>query len=173
MRCVNTEIVTVTVMPNKYRSPRKATEPLSEQIATGTLLLAASRQVVLLGSKAMAKLPIQPPDSDIILLVKAMPGQNQADLANRLKMDGTTFGRRVDRMVSMGFVSRVTDPSDGRAYLLYLTDTGDTLADEIQSIVEQIDEHMGRRMGLRNYRRLSELLAQYLAESEDVVPDRL
>lgn len=121
----------------------------------------------------MSQLPIQPPDSDIILLVKAMPGQNQADLANRLKMDGTTFGRRVDRMVSMGFVSRVTDPSDGRAYLLYLTDQGDVLAEQIQSVVAAIDEHMGRRMGLRNYRRLTELLAQYLAESADGLPDNL
>lgn len=121
----------------------------------------------------MSQLPIQPPDTDIILLVTTLSGQNQADLANRLKMDGTTFGRRVDRLVSMGFLSRVTDPSDGRAYLLYLTDSGEQLSSQIQEIVSRIDTQMGKRMGLRNYRRLSELLAHYLAESEQGLSDRL
>lgn len=167
------EIVAVTVMPNKYRTPRKAAESLDDQVALGTLLSAASRQVVLMGSRAMSQLPVQPPDTDIVLLVGATPGQNQADLANRLKMDGTTFGRRVDRMVSMGYVSRVTDPADGRAYLLYLTDEGRELTAQIEDAVQAIDSHMGKRMGMRNYRRLSELLAQYLAESEEPLPDVL
>lgn len=63
-----------------------------------------------------------------------------ADLAERLGLDKSTVSRQVTQMESMGLIQRVTDPQDGRARLIHVTDEG-------RSRVQQLRAARGRWFG--------------------------
>src|SRR5690606_28746084 len=47
-------------------------------------------------------------------------GINEASLAEIMEVEPITLGRHIDRLVEKGFVERRPDPSDRRAWRLYL-----------------------------------------------------
>lgn len=55
-----------------------------------------------------------------------------SELAERVYLDISTVSRQVSALVAQGYVSRIPDPSDGRAHVLTLTDEGRALLTEIR-----------------------------------------
>jgi DNA-binding MarR family transcriptional regulator len=53
---------------------------------------------------------------------------NQTELANRVGLRKTAIGAALDGLIVRGYVDRISDPEDGRAKLLSLTDNGSALA---------------------------------------------
>jgi DNA-binding MarR family transcriptional regulator len=56
----------------------------------------------------------------VLAQLRRREGINQASLAEILEIEPITLGRHIDRLVEKGFVERRADPSDRRAWRLYL-----------------------------------------------------
>lgn len=59
------------------------------------------------------------------------------DLAERFGMDKSTVSRQIAQMESLNLIQRVTDPVDGRARLIHITDEG-------RDRIRQMGEARGR-----------------------------
>lgn len=83
------------------------------------------------------------PQVRLLLNVARNPGLNQGALADRLEVEPITTCRMIDRLEQAGLVQRERDPSDRRAWLLFLTDDAKALVDELRTIGdEMIDDAM-------------------------------
>ena len=61
-------------------------------------------------------------------------GVNQGRLADLLDVEAITLCRMVDRLSEAGFVERRPDPTDRRAWRIYLTDRSRPILDELRSL---------------------------------------
>lgn len=65
-------------------------------------------------------------------------GQNQGFIADLLEVEPITACRMVDRMEEFGLVERRRDPTDRRAWLLYLTSKSRPMIDELKACGEAL-----------------------------------
>lgn len=70
----------------------------------------------------------------ILLALYKKDGISQEELANHIRMDKANIGRGIKKLMEQGFITRKTNPSDQRAYCVYLTDKGR----EIQPIIFEV-----------------------------------
>jgi len=66
------------------------------------------------------------------------PGINQGALAERLDVEPITTCRMVDRLEQAGLVERRRDPQDRRAWQLYVTQSAEPLARELQAVGQSV-----------------------------------
>jgi len=69
-------------------------------------------------------------------------GINQKELAQRTARDQPTLTRILDVLERKGLVRKETDPSDRRAFLLYITDEGRKKAEELIPIEKAYDKEL-------------------------------
>ncbi|MDQ2891941.1 MAG: MarR family transcriptional regulator [Pseudomonadota bacterium] len=65
-------------------------------------------------------------------------GINQGGLADLLEVEPITLCRMVDRLAEAGHVERRRDPTDRRAWKIYLTDRSRPLLDQLKAIGEDV-----------------------------------
>ena len=65
-------------------------------------------------------------------------GQRQQDLADLVHKDKTSITRTIDGMEKRNLVVRIPDRLDRRQKLIYLTDKGKRLREELMRIVREI-----------------------------------
>ena len=63
-------------------------------------------------------------------------GINQSALAEILELEPITLARDIDRLEEKGRVERHVDPTDCRAWLLYLDDSVESIINELENIPE-------------------------------------
>lgn len=69
------------------------------------------------------------------------PGLRQVELADMLDIEPITLCRIIDRLEESGLVERRGDPTDRRAWLLYLADSARPLKAKLDALgIELIDE---------------------------------
>jgi DNA-binding MarR family transcriptional regulator len=93
-------------------------------------------------------------------------GHAMGEIAERLEINPPTLTKLVDRMVGKSLVQRAADPEDSRRVLVYATDAGLGL---LQQLEPRIDEHhadLATLLGERNARQLERLLTLLIAEAE-------
>ena len=66
-------------------------------------------------------------------------GQSQRHLADGLQVRQPTISRMVDRLAQRGYVSRKTDPNDGRLSRVFLTPSGREVFTEIKQIWSDLE----------------------------------
>lgn len=72
--------------------------------------------------------------SEIVLACLARPGQcdmRLADISTAMGIEPSTVTRKVQRLADAGLIERQSDPTDGRAFRLRLTNDGNDLVDSI------------------------------------------
>jgi len=87
-------------------------------------------------------------------------------LSDDLKMDAGYLSRIIKKFEIMGLLTKVRSESDGRSYMLTLTDAGRKCVDEvntassaqIEKLLEPISEE-GRKLLLRDMAEIEELLS--------------
>jgi DNA-binding MarR family transcriptional regulator len=67
-------------------------------------------------------------------------GVNQESISYTIKMDKATITRGMQKLIDGGYVSRVRDEKDKRAYRIYLTQKGNGIKQEILEIAKRWDE---------------------------------
>lgn len=75
----------------------------------------------------------------IMLVIHSNSNISQKEIGEILRIDRTTMVVLVDYLENMGFVKRIKNPSDRRAYYLTLTDKGINVLDECWDILEKCE----------------------------------
>lgn len=73
----------------------------------------------------------------VLVHLAGREGLNQAGLAEILELDVVTLGRHIDRLERDGWLERRPDPSDRRAWLLYLTDAARPTLDRMETLATE------------------------------------
>jgi len=75
-----------------------------------------------------------------LTMVSRHEGINQGGLADLLEVEPITLCRMVDRLEEAGHLERRRDPTDRRAWRIYLTDSARPLLDQLRAIAEALFE---------------------------------
>lgn len=86
-----------------------------------TIVLLHARQTLLRRAKEIHP-DLQAPGYRILSILIREDAQQQGYLAESLQLDKATISRLVKQLEGQGLISRVTDPSDGRAQLVSISD---------------------------------------------------
>ena len=85
-------------------------------------------------------------------------GINQGGLAELLEVEPITLCRMIDRLEESGLVERRRDPSDRRAWRIYLTPKSRPLLDQLRGIADEMIEQMLAGIGAADRDRLARML---------------
>jgi DNA-binding MarR family transcriptional regulator len=75
-----------------------------------------------------------------------------------LEVETVTLGRHIDRLEAAGWVERRADPSDRRAWLIYLSDTAGPTLDEMAALAVETQDEALRDLSAADQSRLIDLL---------------
>ncbi len=78
------------------------------------------------------------PQMRALVAIMRFPGINQGALADRLDVEAITTCRMVDRLEQANLVERRRDPQDRRAWQLFLTETAEPIAQQLQAIGQTV-----------------------------------
>lgn len=93
-------------------------------------------------------------------------GHAMGEIAERQGINPPTLTKLIDRMVSQSLVQRAADSEDSRRVLVYVTDAGLDLLDELQSRIDRHHASLGALLGERNARQLERLLTLLIDGSD-------
>lgn len=111
--------------------------------------------------------PQKPSHSAVFAQIKA-DGSRLTALARGANMTPQAMGELVDELEEMGYLERRPDPSDRRAKLIVLTETGRACVAAGVATVGGIEERITATLGERGHRQLRALLAKLLdADGEE------
>ena len=74
----------------------------------------------------------------VLFRLSRRPGLRQIELADMLDIEPITLSRIVDRLEEAGFVERVADPADRRAWRLHVTAKAKPLVAKLQAIADEM-----------------------------------
>ena len=100
-------------------------------------------------------------------------GIKQSGLAEILEIEPITLARHLDRLGETDWIERRADPSDRRAWRLYLTDKARPLLDELGGLVDETMEEALKGLGSPARQRLYDHLVAIrgnLSEREAIEP---
>ena len=80
--------------------------------------------------------PGQPP---VLFRLWEKDGRSQTELAVLLRIKPATMTKMIHRMEKTGFIRRESDPNDQRVSLIYLTEAGRAVKDDVQHIFERLN----------------------------------
>lgn len=96
----------------------------------------------------------------VLVHLAGREGLNQAGLADILELDVVTLGRHIDRLERDGFVERRPDPTDRRAWLLYLTDASRPTLTAMEGLATQTVDATMAGLTVEDQTRLVEILTR-------------
>jgi DNA-binding MarR family transcriptional regulator len=77
------------------------------------------------------------PQWQVLSLLYLREGINQGGLAEILEVEPISLGRMIDRLQEAKLVERRPDPTDRRAWRLFLTDKGTELLDQLRPLARE------------------------------------
>ena len=78
----------------------------------------------------------------LIAAVARSPGATQRSIASMLEVREVTAGRLIDRLCADGYLERRENPSDRRAYCVYLTPAAQPLLDKLGEMAIEHEEQV-------------------------------
>ncbi len=87
-------------------------------------------------------------------------GSRPGVLADATQLSKQTLGSILDQLEGAGYVSRVPDPSDGRARLVAITERGRELVTLSLPVVQEMERAWARHLGPTRTRQLREALTE-------------
>jgi DNA-binding MarR family transcriptional regulator len=106
----------------------------------GTMLAQVSRLLRRSFDERARGIGVTRPQWQVISLLSFHGGINQGGLAELLEVEPITLGRMIDRLQDAQMVERRPDPSDRRAWRLFLTEKGQKLLDELRPFAHETYE---------------------------------
>ena len=74
----------------------------------------------------------------VLFRLERQPGLRQIELADMLDIEPITLSRIVDRLEEAGFVERVADPADRRAWRLHVTALARPLIAKLRAVADEM-----------------------------------
>lgn len=97
----------------------------------GTMLAQVSRLFRRRFDERARSIGVTRPQWQVLSLLRQYAGSNQGSLADLLEVEPISLGRMIDRLQDAGLVERRADPTDRRAWRLFLTTKGDALVEQL------------------------------------------
>ncbi len=109
--------------------------------------------------------------SQVAALVSAsrVEGLNQTEIARRLGMGKAAAGKLIEDLEGRGYMRRERDPSDGRAFILSITDTGRSRVAEIDDIARAMGKMLRDGLSSEDRHHFMGVLAQMRANLDVIV----
>jgi len=76
----------------------------------------------------------------VMMFLRRHEGARQTELAGLLEVENVTLGRHIDRLEESGWVERRPDPSDRRAWRLFLDDKSRPILDKLAIVLMETRE---------------------------------
>lgn len=76
----------------------------------------------------------------VMMFLRRHEGARQSELATLLEVENVTLGRHIDRLEDSGWVERRRDPSDRRAWRLYLAQKSRPILDKLAIVLIETRE---------------------------------
>lgn len=111
-------------------------------IHIGYLLADNSRLARWAFDQQVREIGVTGPQARLLLMLRRRPGENQGFYAEQLEVEPITLCRMVDRLEENDMVERRRDPSDRRAWQLYLTSKSQKLVAKLQRRVDSLVDDM-------------------------------
>lgn len=99
----------------------------------------------------------------VLFALSRNEGINQVGLAEALDVETITVGRMVDRLADADLVERRADPTDRRAWRLFLTPRAHPILVELRHIAEAVMSETLDGIGIEGEAALSDLLTRVRA----------
>jgi MarR family transcriptional regulator for hemolysin len=94
----------------------------------------------------------------LIAAVARNPGATQRTIAEALEVREITAGRLIDRLCNEGYLKRRENPSDRRAYCVYLTPAAQPLLDRLEEIAKSREAEIFAELEVEDLEKLDALL---------------
>src|SRR3954463_8543837 len=135
----------------------------------GTLLRMAHAIMVEEYTRWLADSPykeIQPAHAAAIQPLWQRPeGVRLTELARMARITKQSMGALVDSLEHGGYVERVDDPDDARAWRVRLTARGRQYGRDVRKFAQETERNVANRMGTRRLEELRKLLALFVESS--------
>jgi DNA-binding MarR family transcriptional regulator len=104
----------------------------------GRLIYFTSRDLHTFGEKFFGPYGITPEQFHLLENLSAESGRSQREIGQLVRKTPANVTRILDRLEARGLVTRRNDPGDRRATLVFLTGSGQALADELYRVIEPL-----------------------------------
>ena len=94
----------------------------------------------------------------LIATVARNPGATQRTIAEALEVREITAGRLVDRLCEEGYLKRQENPTDRRAYCVYLTSAAQPLLDKLDELAKVHETAIFAGFNAEDLEKLDKLL---------------
>jgi len=94
----------------------------------------------------------------LIAAVARNPGCTQRTIAQALEVSEITVGRLIDRLCEEGYLKRTENPSDRRAYRLYLAAGAQPVLDKLDEVAKSHEAEIFAGFDSEDLEKLDELL---------------
>lgn len=99
----------------------------------------------------------------LLSYLKRYEGVRQGPLAELIEVEPITLSRMVDRLAEAGLVERRADPTDRRAWRLYLTPRAADLLGEMREVAEALNEEAAEGLSAAEREQLAALVERVRA----------
>jgi MarR family transcriptional regulator for hemolysin len=94
-----------------------------------------SRKLYALLSKRFGPYEITPEQWNVLNFLEEQNGLSQKELSNKAERDQTTLTRMMEILERIGAIRKEVNPEDKRSYMIYLTEKGRSLIEELQPVL--------------------------------------
>ena len=108
--------------------------PLSRKRSIALKLSVIARQLRLSFDQGAERSGLTRAKWTLIATVAGRPGATQRQIAEALEVREITAGRLIDRLCDEGYLKRRENPSDRRAYCVYLTPAAQPVLDKLDEV---------------------------------------
>jgi MarR family transcriptional regulator, transcriptional regulator for hemolysin len=111
-----------------------APAPRNKRRAVALKLSVVARQLRVTFDQSAEESGLTRAQWQLIAVVSRYPGATQRTIAEALEVREITAGRLVDRLCDEGYLRREENPSDRRAYCVYLTSAAQPVLDKLDEL---------------------------------------
>lgn len=94
----------------------------------------------------------------VLVHLAARQGINQRSLAEIVELDNVTLSRHIDRLERDGWLERRADPTDRRAWCLYLTDAAEPTLEKMEALANQTQSDAMKGLSEAERTQLADML---------------
>ncbi len=128
--------------------------------SAGFLLAKAHQRIFAAFRNELEPYGLTPQQFALLAFLWREDGLSQVELSDRTEIDRSTIGGLVDRLSRAGHVERRRSSSDRRICMVFLTESGRGLREDLSKMALRVRQYFTRDISEEEYETLSRLLAK-------------